>query len=475
MTKKKKILFACAEALPFIKVGGLGDVMGALPKELIKKNVDARVVIPCYSTMKFDKSQLQLVGDYNLLLGWRSLGFRLYETSVDGVIFYLIENSQYFNRSRVYGEFDDAERFAFFSKAVLEVIKYIDFIPDIIHSNDWHTAMVPVYYNLEYKAKKGLENIKQVFAIHNIEFQGKLDPYILGSLFGIDEANKSLFMYDDCLNLMKAAIISSDKVITVSSSYAKEILHPYFSHGLHHVLKENVSKLLGIVNGLDKDLFSPTTDKYIAKNYSLETIGDKVENKLALQKAMKLKEDKDICMIGMVGRITSQKGFDLIFQVVDKIVDEDVQLIVLGTGDEELEQAMANLEYRRHDKVRSIIMFSQDMASKIYAGCDLFLMPSKSEPCGLSQMIAMSYGSIPIVNAVGGLKDTVIPFDITTEEGNGINFQSYDSYDMLDAVYRGLALYKQKKLWSIVTKNAMKTDFSWNNSVEKYLELYDNI
>jgi len=471
-----KVLFAAAEASPYIKVGGLGDVMGGLPKALVKKGIDARVVLPLYSQISEEfKKSLTFLKSISVPLGWRNCHAGIFVGIQDGVYYYLIDNEMFFNRQRVYGEYDDAERFAFFSKAVLEILPYIEFKPDILHVNDWHTALIPVYLNAFYRSLDDYKKIKTVLSIHNIEFQGKYDPLILGDIFGLDITQKNILMYDNCINVLKGGIESSNFITTVSETYASEILDPYFSFGLEGILKPRSYKLAGIVNGIDTDVFNPQTDTFLPYNFSVENTRNKSLNKKKLQKELGLKEDVTIPIIGMVTRLTPQKGMDLIKEVINDILSQDVQFILLGTGYAEYEDFIKYYEHNHNDKVRGIIAFSAEMASKIYAGADMFLMPSKSEPCGLAQMIAMRYGTIPIVHTVGGLRDTVTPFLPETKEGNGITFQSYEGWDMLDAINRAVELYYNKDMWRILKKNAMQTDFSWDNSADKYIKLYNEI
>ena len=460
-----KILFAASEALPFIKVGGLGDVMGALPKELVKQGIDARVVIPMYSVMSQKmREQCHFEKFFYFSLGWRSCYCGVFSAKADGVTYYLIDNEQYFKRGGTYGEYDDAERFAYFSKAVLELLPQIDFFPDIIHANDWHTALVPVYLDTQYRSLPGYGSIKTVFSIHNIEFQGKYDRNILESVFGIYPSQESILEFDGCLNLMKGAIECANIVTTVSETYAKEILNPYFSFGLHPILEARQYKLRGIVNGIDTEVFDPETDPNIKTNYSLKTRGNKRFDKLALQEELGLTQDPDVPLIGLVTRLTPQKGIDLLEPVMDELMRENVQMVVLGSGD-----------YAYHDKFRAVIKFSAPLAQQIYAGADLFLMPSKSEPCGLAQMIAMRYGTIPIVHTVGGLKDTVPPFNPETSEGSGVTFQSFNAQDMLGAIRRAMAIWRDPDQRKAIMKNAMSGDYSWKASAGKYREIYESL
>ncbi len=469
----QKILFAAAEALPFIKVGGLGDVMGSLPAALNARGADARVVLPLYAQIPQQlRENMTFVANIRVSLGWRVSHCGIFTAEYGGVTYYLLDNEQYFKRPAVYGEYDDGERFAFFSKAALEILPHIGFYPDVINVNDWHTALVPLYLNAFYRQTAGYEAIRTVLSIHNIEFQGKYDPYILGSVFGLDVAFRDILIYDGCLNILKGGIESADRIITVSESYAQEILAPFYAFGLHHILLARKEKLIGIVNGIDTALFDPKTDRNISCGYDLGTLRFKAINKRTLQKEMGLPQNPGTPLIGMVTRLTPQKGLALIGEAMDAISEMDMQLVVLGSGDPEFETMVRDWSARAGDRVRCSIGFSPTMASRIYAGADLFFMPSRSEPCGLAQMIAMRYGTVPVVHAVGGLKDTVLPFNAETGTGNGITFQTYEAWDMLDALRRALALYRQKNLWRAVRRNGMQRDSSWQHSAQKYLDVY---
>lgn len=471
-----KILFAAAEATPFIKVGGLGDVMGGLPKALNQLGVDARVIIPLYSQIKQElKDKLEFVAEIGIPLGWRMCHCGIFRAEISGVTYYLIDNEQFFKRQNVYGEFDDAERFAYFSKAVLETLPHVDFYPDVINANDWHTAMVPLYLNAFYRNISEYQNIKTVLSIHNIEFQGQYDPLIMGNVFGLDVSHRDIMMYDGCLNVLKAGIESADLVTTVSKTYAQEILDPYFSHNLHNILIPRQYKLKGIINGIDTEVFDPKTDPALPYHYEYKSIRLKSLNKTALQKELGLEVDAKKPLIGMVTRLTPQKGLDLVREVMPELTKHDIQLVVLGTGYPEYEQNLTYWDTVCHEKVRAVIRFSGELASKIYSAADLFLMPSHAEPCGLAQMISMRYGTVPIVHTVGGLKDSVTPYNPETKEGNGLTFQSYNAWDMYDAIMRGLTLYHDKNQWKYLRKNAMQTDFSWENSAKEYKQTYEDL
>lgn len=471
----KKVLFVASEAAPFIKSGGLGDVAGALPKALCAAGVDCRVILPLYSQIPDNlRSQMTYINHIYIKNAWRDQYCGVFRAEAEGVTYYLIDNEFYFKRYGIYGEADDGERFAFFSRAVLEILPIIDYYPDVMHCNDWQTALIPVLLDHEFRSRAGYGNIKTVFTIHNIEFQGKYDPYILGNVFGMSEDKKPILFYGDCLNLMKGAIECATAVTTVSQSYADEILDPYFSYGLHHILAARKYKLSGILNGIDTDKFDPATDPALACNYNFKNRGQKFRNKRALQQQLGLPQS-DKPLIGMISRLTMQKGLDLVRQEFDNIMREDVQFVLLGTGDYEYEEFFRQMQLRYSENVRTMINFDAKLAQQIYAGCDLFLMPSKFEPCGLAQMIAMRYGTLPIVNAVGGLRDTVIPYNPETGEGRGITFCSYNSGDMMGAIRRAVELYRNKDQYSKAKANAMRGDYSWQASAAKYIALYENI
>ena len=470
-----KVCFIAAEAAPFVKVGGLGDVIGSLPKALRELGVDARVILPLYSSIDRERFGLKYKAYQFVDLGWRHSYCGIFETEVDGVPCYFVDNEQYFNRDSIYGQIDDGERFAFFSKAALEILPALDFKPDVVNVNDWHTALSVIYLDvLKSREAEFYKDMKSVLSIHNIEFQGKFNPYEMGNLFGLENKYFDALIYNGDLNLLKGAIQLADRVNTVSETYAREILDPYFSYGLDKILNVEQGKLRGILNGIDVDKFNPKTDPMIPVNYDLKTFEDKVQNKLAFQKEMDLEVNADIPLIGMVTRLTHQKGIDLILQASEDILRTGAQLVILGTGDAHYESALRSLEHYRHDRVRSILLFSNEMSSKIYAASDLFLMPSKTEPCGLSQLISMRYGTVPVVHRVGGLRDTVIPF--TGVEGNGFTFESFQAGDMMDAIYRAVTcFYQSPDEWKQIIKNNLQKDVSWEQSAKKYLDLYHEV
>ena len=470
-----KVCFIAAEAAPFVKVGGLGDVIGSLPKALRELGIDARVVLPLYSSIDRERFGLKYSGYQFVDLGWRHLYCGIFETVVDGVPFYFIDNEQYFKRESIYGQADDGERFAFFSKAALEILPGVDFKPDIVNVNDWHTALSVIYLDvLKSREADFYKNMKSVLSIHNIEFQGRFNPYEMGNLFGLDNKYFDALIYNGDLNLLKGAIQLADRINTVSETYAREILDPYFSYGLDKILIVEQGKLKGILNGIDIEKFNPKTDPIIPINYDIHTFEDKVKNKLELQKELGLEVSEDIPLIGMVTRLTHQKGIDLLLQASEDILRTGAQLVVLGTGDAHYESALRSLQNYRHDRVRSILLFSNEMSAKIYASSDIFLMPSKTEPCGLSQLISMRYGTVPVVHRVGGLRDTVIPF--TGVEGNGFTFESFQSGDMMDAIYRAVTcFYQSPDEWNQIIKNNLNKDVSWEKSAKQYLSLYHEV
>ena len=452
--------------------GGLGDVAGSLPKALRKRLVGCRVVMPLYGGIKQElRDQMQFITHITVPVSWRRQYCGIFEAKIDGVIFYFIDNEYYFKRDGIYGHSDDAERFAFFSRAILEIIPHIDFKPDIIHTNDWQTALVPVYYSTMYANREGYEGIKNIFTIHNIQYQGVYGKEILSDVFGLGEQHEQLLDFGGTLNLMKGAIECADVVTTVSPTYAEEILDPWFSHGLDPILRERQCKLHGILNGIDTDIYNPETDKAIAKNFSAKDPTGKKEDKADLQREFSLPVRDDVPIIGMVSRLVSHKGLDLVKAVLDELLSTtDVQLVVLGTGDWEYENFFREIEARYPGKVGLRIAFIPDLARKIYAGCDMFLMPSKSEPCGLSQMLALRYGTLPIVRETGGLKDSIT--DSGDGKGNGFTFKSYNAHDMLGAIRRSLGAYSDKKYWASLVERALECDNSWGRSAREYMRLY---
>ena len=466
-----KVLYATSEALPFIASGGLGDVAGSLPHALRKRLIGCRVVLPMYDTIKQElKDTMKFITHISVPVAWRRQYCGIFEAKYNGVIYYLIDNQYYFKRDTIYGHYDDAERFAFFSRAVLEIIPYIDFKPDIIHCNDWQTALTPVYYSAMYANSPGYENIKTIFTIHNIQYQGVYGKELLEDVLGIPADKASLLEYDGCINFKKGAIECADKVTTVSPSYADEILDPWYSHGLDSILNERRYKLRGILNGIDTVGYDPATDKCIKANFSADDISGKKIDKEELQKEMGLPVKPGVPVIGMVTRLVSHKGLDLVKGILDELLaTSEMQLVVLGSGDYEYESYFRWIAEKYPDKVGLRIGFVPELARKIYAGADMFLMPSKSEPCGLSQMVALRYGTVPIVRETGGLRDSIT--DCGDGKGNGFTFKSYNAHDMLDAIRRALTLYYNGD-WNELVLRALNCDFSWGRSANAYIRLY---
>ena len=469
-----KVLFATSEAYPFAMSGGLADVSGALPKALRMRLVGARVIMPLYDTVPQElRDSMRFVTSISVPVAWRRQYCGIFEAKYNGIIYYLIDNLYYFKRGSLYGHYDDAERFAFFSRAVLEVIKAIDYAPDIIHCNDWQTALIPVYLQLFYHNEEKLRNVKTLFTIHNIQYQGVFSKEILEDVFGIPFSAANLVEYGDCVNLMKGGIECAHRVSTVSPSYAREILDPWFSHKLDPILREREWKLTGIVNGIDTEVYNPETDKALFANYSADDLSGKAVNKAELQKMFGLEVNPNVPLIAMVTRLVSHKGLDLVKARLESILGFGVQMIVLGSGDYEYESYLGDVAGRYQDCFKLTTGFNPDLAHKIYAGSDIFLMPSKSEPCGLSQMVALRYGSIPVVRNTGGLRDTIT--DSMSGEGNGFTFDTYNADDMAHAVYRAVEGFKDPEGWKILTKRAMECDNSWGASANAYIRLYKSM
>ena len=470
-----KVLFASSEALPFKASGGLGDVAGSLPQALRKRLIGCRVVMPLYDTISQElKDSMTFLTSISVPVAWRRQYCGIFEAKAGGVIYYLLDNQYYFKRDGIYGYYDDAERFAFFARAVLEIIPAIGFKPDIIHCNDWQTALTPVYYNTLYANRPGYENIKTVFTIHNIQYQGTYGMELVNEVIGIPESATSLVEYDGDVNFMKGAIETADKVTTVSPSYANEILDPWYSHGLDIILNQRSWKLSGILNGIDTDLYNPETDKDIAVNYNSSNFEPKKINQQQLQEYFSLPIREDVPVIGMVTRLVGHKGLDLVKAVLDELLaTTDVQFVVLGSGEWQYESFFKDMAAKYPNKMGLKLGFVPSLSKKIYAGADMFLMPSKSEPCGLSQMISLRYGTIPIVRETGGLRDSIK--DSGDGEGNGFTFSSYNAHDMLFTIKRAIEGYSHREGWNILMKRAMECDNSWGKSANEYIRLYKSL
>lgn len=467
-----KVLYCTSEARPFAATGGLGDVAGSLPQALRLRLIGCRVVMPLYEDIPQNlRDSMKFVTSLSVPVAWRRQYCGVFEARSGGVIYYLIDNQYYFKRSGLYGHYDDAERFAFLSRAALEMLPYIDFKPDVIHCNDWQTALVPIYFSMFYANNDWYKGIKTVLTIHNIQYQGKYGNELVEDVLGIPQSEAPVLEYDNCVNLLKGGIETANRVTTVSPTYAKEILDPWFSHGLDGILKERQWKLSGILNGIDTASYDPETDTELFANYSADTPSNKAKNKLSLQERLGLNQDSEVPLIGMVTRMVSHKGLDLVKEALDQLMSEtDVQFVILGSGDWEYETFFKEMQGKYPGRLCTSFGFLPELSRKIYAASDLFLMPSKSEPCGLSQMIALRYGAVPIVRETGGLKDSIQ--DSGDGEGNGFTFQTYESGDMLQAIHRALEGYRNPEGWKILRERAMKCDFSWGRSANEYIRLY---
>ena len=469
-----KVLYVTSEAAPFIKTGGLGDVAGALPKSLVQQGVDARVILPLYQDIPENlRNTMTFVKVVWVPLAWRTQYCGVYQAEVDGVKYYFLDNKYYFGRRGLYGYFDDAERFAFFCKAVLEILQHIDFQPDVLHCNDWQTALVPVFLEEFYrKDVPCCRDLRVLFTIHNIQYQGIFSPDITEYVFGMsmEKFDNGWLQFDGMVNLMKAAIVSSAWVSTVSPTYAEEIQYEFYGHGMQWMLRQEKDKLSGIINGIDTDVFNPKTDKHLFENYSARYPKKKAVNKMRLQELLGLPVREDVPMIAMITRLVDHKGLDLVKHVMKELMDDDIQLVILGTGDYQYEELFKEAKREFPAKVSANITFNLDLAQKIYAGADIFLMPSKSEPCGLSQMIAMRYGTIPIVRETGGLKDTVQAY--YEGQGNGFSFAHFNANDMLYVIREAERYFHDKAEWNKIIHNAMSCDFSWKKPTREYMALY---
>jgi starch synthase len=470
-----KVLYASSEALPFMASGGLGDVAGSLPHALRRRLVGSRVVMPLYGGISQEmRDTMKFITSITVPVSWRRQYCGIFEAKWGGITYYLLDNEYYFKRDSMYGHYDDAERFAFLSRAVLEIIPHIGWKPDIIHCNDWQTALTPVYLQTMYSQSADYQNIKTVFTIHNIQYQGIYGFNILQDVFGIPEEFGYLLDYKGDINLMKGAVECANAVTTVSGTYAEEILDPWFSHGLDPILSRNRFKLKGILNGIDTVSYNPETDGMIWANYSAEKPGGKSLNKTELQKSGGLDVSARKPLIGIVSRLVAHKGFDLVKTVFDDMMcNSDAQVIILGSGDNTYENFFTEAAARYPGRVSVEIGFIPQLARRIYAGCDMFLMPSKSEPCGLSQMLALRYGAIPIVRETGGLKDTIT--DSGDGGGNGFTFKSYNAYDMLNAIQRALDGYRNAEGWAVLVGRALSCDNSWGRSANEYIRLYKSL
>lgn len=468
---KRKILFAASECTPFIATGGLAEVIGSLSKSLAQdEEYDVRVVLPLYSDIRGDyRQRFTYLGNINVPLGWRNQYCGIFSYEESGVTFYFLDNEYYFRRGGCYGYYDDGERFAFFSRAVMEILGFLQFYPDVLHCHDWQSALAAIYLKTIYCHRREYSLIRAVFTIHNIEYQGKYSLDVLEDLFGISNDYRYLLEFDGCANLMKAAIECSETFTTVSPTYAEEIKRAEYAHGLQGEVERNAFKLRGILNGIDVKSYDPATDPALFAPYSAENPAGKAVCKAELQKMLGLPVREDVPVVAMISRLVAHKGLDLVRAAIEELLADDVQFVLLGTGDSEYESYFKDLANRYKGKAVSIIAFNGDLSRKIYSGADIFLMPSKSEPCGLSQMIASRYLTVPVVRETGGLYDSIKPYGAG---GNGFTFAAYNAGDMLYVLREAVSLYKNKPEWQKLMIKAGTTDFSWQRSAEEYKKLY---
>ncbi|MBP1999835.1 starch synthase [Paenibacillus shirakamiensis] len=473
-----KILFAAAEAIPFIKTGGLADVIGALPKALLKAGHDVRIVIPKYKMIPESfKNQLKPVDIIQVPLGWRSQYCGIEVLTYEGIPVYFVDNEYYFGRDGIYGYGDDAERFAFLNRAVLEMLPYINFQPDVIHCHDWHTSLIPVLMKHHYLHNPFYQSIRTVFTVHNLLYQGIFPYEVLHSILDLPDYyfTPERLEYYGNVNYLKAGLIFADHVTTVSPTYSEEIKTDHYGYGLDGLLRSLGNKLSGIVNGIDTKLYNPATDIDIPAKYRT-SLTKKRENKLELQRELGLKVSEKTPLISMVTRLVESKGLDLVMRVLDELLYyDDVQVVILGTGESSYEHWFREAAYRHPGKLSVQIKFNDGLSRRIYAGSDLFLMPSQFEPCGISQLLALRYGTIPVVRETGGLNDTVQSYNEFTGEGNGFTFHDYNAHDMLYTIRRAIHFYLQPPHWKKVARNAFGGEYSWNVSAEQYLDIYRQI
>lgn len=477
-----KILFASSECVPFVKTGGLGDVIGALPGELTRQGVDARVILPKYKTIpqKFVE-EMEYITNISVPMAWRSQYCGVFRLLRGGVTYYFVDNEFYFGHDHVYGEMhEDIERFAFFDRAVLSLLPSLDFKPDVIHCNDWQTGMIPVLLHAHCQDNPFYWGIRTVFTIHNLKFQGVWDKETFRDVYSLsdDYFTPDKLSHQGDGNMLKGGLVYSDFITTVSPTYAREIRYPYFGEGLHGLLSARENSLCGILNGIDYDEYNPATDEFLAANYTARNfVSKKKENKLALQRECGLWEDDSKFVVGMVTRLTAQKGLDLLTAVMEDILRDDrLQLVILGTGDAQYEHALHALEARHKGQVCSYIQFNNGVAHRIYASADAFLMPSVFEPCGLSQIIAMRYGTLPIVRETGGLVDTVDAYNKFDNTGTGFRFANINAHEMLHQIEEAKELYfTSRTAWNQMVRRAMAKDFSWTESAQEYIKVYERM
>ena len=473
------ILYVTSEAVPFCKTGGLADVAGSLPPSLAANGDRVSVILPLYETVK-DKwgEKLHFERWTNVRLAWREVYCGLFSFEYEGVTWYFIDNESYFRRSDLYGYYDDGERFAFFSRAVTELLRSLPEKPDVVHCNDWQSALVPVYIRDEAVRNDFYKSIRTVITVHNIEYQGRYGRETVEDLFGLDRGwfDGGTIEFGGDVNLLKGGIVTADAVTAVSPTYAQELKCAYFAHGLENVMRMSEGKLHGVLNGIDMKRYDPAHDESLAAPYSADDLTGKRQDKAALQKLLGLQERPDTPILAMVTRLVSHKGLDLVCETLDTIMEKDVQLVVLGKGEAKYETFFEYAKQRYGGRMAVHLGYSEQLAMQIYAGADLFLMPSKSEPCGLSQMIAMRYGTVPIVRETGGLKDTVRAYEAWNSAGNGFTFANYNAGDMCHVVCQAIDLYHNNRdVYALLQKRGMTADFSWKRSAQAYRDIYSSI
>ncbi len=477
MINSPKVLIAAAESAPFVKTGGLADVVGTLPQALKAQGMDVAVILPKHSAIKNKyQCELKTIATMSVQLGWRNEYLGIEMLTKEGINYYFIDNEEYFGGPVYLGGNAESEQYMFFCKSVIEALAYIDFKPDIIHANDWHTAMIPMLLKTQYQGREQ-GNIKTVFTIHNLQYQGQMSFSLIQDMLSIDSKyfTPEFIEAYDCANMMKAALVFADKITTVSPTYAKEILHSYYGRGMEGILNARKHDTVGIVNGINTDEFNPKKDKNIKSNYGLTSIYNKYENKKALMKEMGLNISETTPVYSMVTRMTEQKGLNLVRAVIEEALYQNMAFVMLGSGDHEYEQYFNWLVRSYPDKCGVYIGYNDALAHRVYAGSDFLLMPSAFEPCGISQMIAQAYGTLPIVRETGGLKDTVTPYNIYKKEGNGFSFSNYNAHDMLHVMKFSADVYKDKPAFVNLMKNAMKTDNSFAKSASEYKNLYEQM
>lgn len=475
-----KILFAASECVPFVKTGGLADVVGALPKEIVKTGVDIRVILPLYRQIGAQwRKKMEHCLYFYINLGWRRQYVGIEKLELNGITYYFVDNEYYFGRSYVYGlGGDEGERYAFFDRAVIEALPKIDFVPDVLHCHDWQTGLIPAMLEIQYRGLPLYQDIKTVYTVHNLQYQGVFPIRDIEEFVSLGELAYTadhLEFYGQC-SFMKGGLTFSQKITTVSPTYAEEIQTAYYGERLDGLMRGRKADLVGILNGIDTEEYDPATDPMIHKNYTIDSFEQKVENKLALQAELSLQEDATIPLIGMVGRLSGQKGLDLVERVLDPIMATGAQLVVLGMGEDKYVDLFSWAQWKYPGQLAACIEMNHTLAHKIYASSDIFLMPSMFEPCGLSQMISLRYGTLPVVRETGGLRDTVLSYNEFTDEGNGFTFLHYNAHDMLHVLERAIHFYRnEKETWHTLSIRAMEGQYGWDQSAHHYIDLYEEL